>query len=364
MLIYLIALFIICLMFAVLRKSHKICLLISFVILTLIAALRDYSVGVDSTQYYNAYINIGNLGWGDYNSQRYQIGFFYLIKILNLISSSPQLLFIVTSVFINVSVYHFIKKYSSNYFLSTVLYVLMFMYFSNMNVMREALSIAVVLFGFGYLVRKKYIRYLICILIGSLFHTVAFVALLLLVGAMLPRSKWVYCILFILMVVLFVFYAEFFDVLASIFGYEGYKDSQFGVSNYFGSLLSFVENGVVIGILCFFAFAKRGFTTRITLEQTKKARTANVTLLAGVLWLLFLLLVVRMNIFNRLSGFYEIYAIVLIPELLGFVRKRSEQNYTILTIGIIVIYFAAFLIISIFRPEWYGCIPYKFFFMS
>ena len=115
MLIYLILIFAILLVFTIFKKKNK-ALLISFVLMTLVASLRKYTVGVDTKQFYKAFLLIiADSSW-NYSNFRYEPGFYYLCKIIGLITSNAQVLIVVTSIFINLSMYKFIKNNSSDYF--------------------------------------------------------------------------------------------------------------------------------------------------------------------------------------------------------------------------------------------------------
>lgn len=351
MIIYLILLVVIFIIFNISKNKNK-AFLISFVLITLIAALRKYTVGADTLQFYRDFSNIvKDLSW-NYNNFRYEPGFYYLCKILGLISGDAQILIIVTSIFINFSVFKFIKKNSSDLFLSTILYIITLAFFSNMNIMRQALALAILLFAFEFLKEKKYVKYIVVVLIASLFHTVAFASLLLLVFAILPNKKIVYFIEVAAAILSFIFYRQLFNILTLGFGYSGYATSQYGVSNYFGAVLSALETLVVVTSLFLVSYSKKNR------DNSNKMKLLTI---ASILYIWFGFLVIRMNIFNRISGLFGIYNIVLIPCLLEKMKENNKSNYIIMKNFVVVIYLTSFLIISILRPEWHGVIPYYFF---
>lgn len=351
MAIYLVLLLLILFIFKVSNNKNN-ALVISFILITLIAALRKYTIGADTAQFYRDFTNIVSSYSWDYTDFRYEAGFYYLCKLLGIISKDAQILIIVTSILINFSVYKFIKKNSPDLCLSTILYIITLVFFSNMNIMRQALALAILLFGFEFLKEKKYIKYIIVTLIASLFHTVAFASLLLLLFAMLPNKKSVYFLEFFLAILSFIFYRQLFNMLTLGFGYSGYATSEYGVSNYFGSVLSALEIFIVIGSLFLFSYSKNSNNSSYKLR---------VLTIASILYIWFNFLVIRMNIFNRISGLFGIYNIILIPCLLDKMKENNKSNYLIMKKFLVIIYLTSFLIISILRPEWYGVIPYYFF---
>ena len=349
--IYLICIVLVIVLFKLI--NHEKALKISFVILAVVASLRKYTVGVDTSQFYHMFTNIGSNPSWDYTVTRYEPGFFYLCKLLFLMCKDGQILIVVTSIFITYSAYKFIKENSPKYYYSTILYICMNIYFSNMNVMRQALASAILLFGYKCLKEKKYLKYLIYIVVAMSFHAVSVAAVLIVIFMLLPNRKLSYCIEILLAVVTFVFGNRFFSMLSSIFGYSGYAESEFGASNYFGSLIAACEVLVVAGTLLFLAFYKK--------KSAEKLLENKLLVVICLLYIWFSFLVVKMNIFNRISGLFAVYSVVLFPKLLEYVDARNHRSYKIMCVFVPMVYFSSFIVINLLRPEWYGVIPYAFF---
>ena len=351
MFIYLLLLMIIFIIFKISKNKNR-ALVFSFLLIAIVASLRKYTVGVDTKQFYDMFDYIHNdLSW-NYHNFRYEPGFYYLCKLLSKISSNAQILIIVSSVFINFSVYRFIKNNSPDFQLSTILYIIMLFFFSTMNIMRQALALSILLYGFDFLKEKKYFKYIITVFIAGLFHTVSFAGLLLLFFSILPNKKIVYIIEIFLAAITFIFYEQFFKLLTFGFGYESYATSKYGVSNYFGALIAAIE---ILLIIIFLVLA--------SYKKGKKINSSSMKLLTitSILYIWFEFLVVRMNIFNRVAGLFGIYTIIFIPLLLEHMKEYNKDNYFISKSICCILLFASFLIISIFRPEWHGVIPYEFF---
>ena len=333
--------------------NYKKALKISFVILAVVAALRKYTVGVDTDQFYRMFTYIGaNTSW-NYRIARYEPGYFYLCKLLFLLCRDGQILIVVTSLFINYSAYRFIKENSPGYYSSTLLYIFMNIYFSNMNVMRQAVASSILLLGFRCLKEKRYWEYLVYVAIATMFHKVSVAAVLIVVFMVLPDRKLTYILEVFLAVISFVLGKRFFFLLSAVFGHSGYADSEFGVSNYFGSLIAAGEILLVAGLLLFLAFIKK--------RDAEKLQGDKLFIVICLLYIWFSFLVVRMNIFNRIAELFAVYTVVLFPKLLEYVDARNHRNYKIMCVFVRVVYFTSFVVINYFRPEWYGVVPYQFF---
>ena len=361
MILYFLIILLIIIFFVFLKR--KTALLLSFIILSLMAGLRKYTVGVDTLQFYEAFNNIGQTNDWTFSEFRYEYGFSLLCKILYLIFKDPQSLIFVTSIFINFSVYIFIKNNSKDYFLSTLLYIFLNYYFNYMNIMRQAIAIAILLLFYKFLKNKQYLFYLLGIIIAFFFHKTALMGLVLILVKMLTKFKYLNFSIAVCGIIAFIFYKEIFMFGANFLGdyYLAYLNSEFADSNYFGSLLMVLQS-FGISVSCGYLYYK----------IRKKDRLANSSFLMtiSIVTLFCLALVMRMNIFNRISAIFEIYLIIFVPNILD--NYKCSSGYILknrLLLASNIKYFCLFLTLLFFlginflRPEWYGVVPYEFFFM-
>ncbi|GAB7171684.1 hypothetical protein TUA1478L_36780 [Lactiplantibacillus plantarum] len=72
----------------------------------------------------------------------------------------------------------------------------------------------------------------------------------------------------------------------------------------------------------------------------------------------FSILALKFSQISRISIFFEVAMLVLVPRSVGLMRLPSSRLIgNIVTICIAVSYF---YIIQAYRPEWYGIVPYVF----
>lgn len=354
MAIYIALIFTIFILFKFLKK--KTALAISFILLALVAGLRKNTVGIDTMQYYTTFTEIGESSWS-FSEIRFEKGYCVVVKILHLLFKNPQSLIICSSLFINFSIYKFIKNYSKNYLISILVFIFNNIYFSYMNIMRQALAISIILLGIKYLLNKKYIKFIIVILLASLFHTVAIASIILIPIYMLKDKKILPYLILFAGLLGFVLYRPLFNILGNIFGYGGYADSEFAASNYFGALISFCKNGIVFVIIEYYIYSNKLYE-----KDNNHNFYKNVILTAVMLYAL----IMRMNIFNRLTPNFIIFGIIYIPNSLLSIQDfsksyRHKWDYLVMLSLIILILFSSWMTINILRPEWNGAIPYEFF---
>lgn len=145
----------------------SVSLLILFLITVFFIGLRYYT-GSD----WSGYIKYFNTVSWDNNT--YEFGY----KLLNLfVKNTVNDYFFVqflATLFFSFSVFRFYYKYNNQYLFLSIFLVLS-IYFSElfMSQVRQSLAIGVLLFGTGFLLDGKWIKYCICVFIASLFHKTA-----------------------------------------------------------------------------------------------------------------------------------------------------------------------------------------------
>lgn len=335
------------------KKRKKLFLITSFFILTVIAMLRSWEVGVDTEQYYRNFGYITYLDWSQSDVLRYEIGFFALCKVLSYFSNDPYILIMVSSLIIIPSIGRFIYKYSENVALSTFLYITLNAYFFNMTGMRQSLAIVFIVYGFDYLVEEKYIRYFIFIVIASLFHSSALFLISLIFIRKMAYTRNSYIKTIFIIGICFVFYKYLFRIAVLILGkYAGYEESVFGGSNYLGSLFQFLI-GMIFYSVCHYLYFIR------TQNKSVNSKINMMALRLFSLAICFQALAMKMNILGRMVPYFWIFGILAIPNTIFNckIKRRKEWILCIITLS-----FVYWFIIAKFRPEWHGVIPYAPFF--
>ena len=329
-------------------KKLKRCWLVAiFAILTTISAIRSYHVGIDSIQYKDAFGKIAHLDYSQNNSLRYEIGFFYLVKTITLVSRDSQLLFIISSLIIIPSVGVFIYRYSKNVAFSSLLYILFNIFFFHMTGMRQSLALVLLLFAYDNLVKNNYPRFIISTVIASLFHSSAILFLVCLFIKRIKYNKYSHLITILLSILFFVFFKPIFLNITHLIGkYGGYIDSEdFGVSNYYGAFFQFLLTFVVY-TFCHFRY----------INQESKNDSDRMSLILLGIDVICQIMAMKMNIIGRMNQYFWIHSIILVPNIVK--EEKRSKSRLLLYFGIILVSVAYWFIIAMFRPEWSGAIPY------
>lgn len=183
-------------------KRLRFCLKISFLIIFLFLALR-YNYGSDYPSYLKTFLDVGNLGFEAISEFWTDIFFYNLIfegnDELQLASSLALttepgwralcLIFQPFGFFAMIAVlalfncfvyYYFIKKYvpPAYYWFAVFLYVFTpNMMLVQSSAMRQSLAISIFLLSINYIFKQDFLRYLLLILLATLFHASAIILL-------------------------------------------------------------------------------------------------------------------------------------------------------------------------------------------
>ena len=177
------SMFIISVFFAILsektaKKVSKIIFQILAVLPFIIISSIRYNVGTDYFfRYVPNYLDIVN----NKIVPSLEPLFVLLIKVCIFFTTNPTILFVITSILINGIIFYTIFKYSKSPILSIIIYFLGSFFFGSMNIVRQFLSMTIILGSYRLLFSKEYkFLYIIPVIIATLIHTMSLIYLILL----------------------------------------------------------------------------------------------------------------------------------------------------------------------------------------
>ena len=143
--IYMIMPYCVLLLMHLFKMKRNITLVLVFSALTFIAACRAITVGNDTLQFSNAFFIIAQGGYSSFNWLRYESGFIFFCEILKNLSMNSQILIFTTSVFVMISFFIIVYKYSLNAIWSLFIFI-SFTFCATMNLIRQFMAFGFLLF--------------------------------------------------------------------------------------------------------------------------------------------------------------------------------------------------------------------------
>lgn len=337
-------------------KTHgkKVFCIIAGITIFFLMAFREYTVGADTIQYCNQFTRMLGMSLSEMISySRYEVGFLCFFKLVSMFTTNPQWIIIFSSAIISYSITYFIYHNSKNSLFSFLIFILLNYYFMSMTAMRQYLAIAFIIIGFSKYIKnttakKNKLTFLIYILIGALFHSTS----LLLIPLVFIPTKFKYSKLLLLFTIIFSIACipiapKIFNVIVSSTKYNVYVDSVYYEGSQFAGFLNFL----VSTIFLLFAF-------NFTKDKRKDFKYNFYLLLLSINTIIYALSI-NVSIFTRLNSFFDIFNVVFLANILLDIRDSYTRKIMVILFSILLFIF--WLIICIYRPEWYGCIPYSFF---
>ena len=166
------------------RKGKKYFIVFIFGAIYLVNALRSPLIGIDLNKYYAPHFaHFAQIPWNNLQSVTisgdWELGFCAFCKLLTYISTDTQFFIAVSSAVIVLPYGYLIYKNCDDVVFGAFFYVAYNLMFSNMNTIRQAMAVSIVIMGLGTLRDKKYVKYIIFVLVAVLFHKSALIAFVL-----------------------------------------------------------------------------------------------------------------------------------------------------------------------------------------
>lgn len=200
------------------KGGEKVWYYCCLLMLVLLAGLR-YRVGGDTISYMDEFEQLPTLrelAGFDFSRAYYMPGWYILNAFFRSIDS-----FLCFQIFvalaINVAFFRFIRRYSVKFFITIVAYYVVFFVFYNMEVMREALCVAIFLEAFWLLDKKKnyWAYFLLCVLAMTI-HISAVIMLIVPLVLLAKKDNFIVCSSVCLAMVLILNVVRIEDVIMSM----------------------------------------------------------------------------------------------------------------------------------------------------
>ena len=276
-------------------------MIVAFTQLFLVMALRT-QIGYDYNMYTIGFQHMNAEGFTSLTYRDWEIGFVVLTKLLGMILPSYIWYIVFLSAIAIVPAAIFIGKNSEMPALSTILYVNLFIYFMEMNFLRQMIAVSLMMLAWSFIKRNKFVWYLITILFASIFHqTILFVLPAYFLIKMQPKMKEL--IVYGYFILWFYMSSEGFIDIITNFYHEEYSNTEFLTEG-----LSFVY-AIFPLVITVTAFILVKFGT-ININNENKY-LINLSLICTI----FMVAMSKHSILERLSYYFVIFIVLLVPVI-------------------------------------------------
>lgn len=165
------------------RQQHKMKMFvfIAIVFWTLLVGLRSQSMGNDLGAYLPSFERISRCSWNkilNLNLYNYESGYVVFNKLIGTVWNNKQFFLFICAVCSIVPFGYFIYRYSSDPLFSLIIYMGLPIMLAPFSALRQGIALAITVMSFKYIKEKKVFKFLILVLLASLFHSSALVFLI------------------------------------------------------------------------------------------------------------------------------------------------------------------------------------------
>lgn len=324
-------------------KVNKKFIILPFMVITFFGGFRE-NVGID----YETYTLL--FDWGADGTQVTSEPLFScFLKFCYELGGNAQFFFLLSAILTNTFVYLFIRKVSTNYILSFLLYFcIVSFYLYTFNATRQWLACSVFLYSLTFFKDNKYFIYtLLNVLAGLFFHTSLFFIFPLTFIALYNISNRIRFFGYIAAIIL-GFISQI--ILANTM-YEGYQEIDFEAT---------IDMKVYVFMLI-------SFLVEINKNKfiDKDDRWSVILINLNYLSILLLLMLVLQNsgtmilLFKRLHNYYFAIYIVMIPFLISK-WKNLKGGQEVINLNFYIFLPLLFLVTVYFNGEFNKLIPYNY----
>lgn len=334
-------------------KKSTICLIISFLPLLLLIGLRNIDVGVDTRNYASVFQRIANNTLTVADQNWLGFGYIYLCKAINFIFGNNFTILNLCIGFLTLLFfYKGILDTSENPTMSLYILFSTCLYYQTFNQSRQLLAISIIFYSFKYLLKNDFKKYFIFILLASSIHTSALIMLPFYFLSKLKVNKksiFIYCLIALGSI---VFFQQIIGIISSTSYGLIYQTTEYFKSNK-SSLINLLFRLLLL-IICYII----SIYTKEKLTDDTQKKCFNIAI-----WcLLFQLLTTKIYILGRITTYFYIIYILLIPNLIKKVEQKNLKK--IIKIGVIICFFIYHIIYFKSAASSAGYDLYKFFFQS
>lgn len=159
------------------QKRGKVFLILSMLQLFFMLALRKENVGIDLQNYIPFLNRVINFTNAELFTIGFESGYNIYCKFIMQIFNNEQIFLAITAGISLIGVYFFIKNNSNNYFLSMIIYITFQFYIFLFSGLRQSIALSIILLSIKYIKTRKIYKFIVMILLASLFHKSAFIFL-------------------------------------------------------------------------------------------------------------------------------------------------------------------------------------------
>lgn len=227
----------------------------------------------------------------------------------------------------------FLKRYAASFALTIYFFFTMGCYMFTLAAIKQCMATAFCLLAIPYALDRKWVRFVLLVVIGMLFHPYA--AMFLIVPFMFfrPWSKWSYILLIFIIVGGFLFQ----PLLGTVIDITSAIGEEYTESTFSGKGIGYLRFAVCwVPVLLSFVYRK------ILFANSSKEENLFVNLSMVYSGIIFVGLFGTALYFGRLSNYFSMMPVISLPWMLTKIKKVAPTDGRLLIFFAVICYFVFF----------------------
>ena len=302
----------------------------------------------DNLNYYHAFIAINN-GLSTYMEQ----GYVYFNKLIFLVSSNPQVVFVVSGFIISFSITFLIFKQLNKYlWLAVFLYLTIGLFSYSFNMMRQILAVSFCIFSYQFILKRKFIPFALLVLLANSFHSSAWFFFISYFFPLLPINKKTLIYFSIALACVIVFFNQISNLIFAVFPqYMSYANTEIAGRLQFGgemrpaAFIRFLINLFVLifSLICYQKCVKK---PALTTQEYYELKVLIYLAFTSTIIMAFSLHAI---VVERMIYYFWAFNIILIPKLITYIHDKNMKNTVILSLMTCSLLYI--IVMQIFAPR-------------
>lgn len=288
------------------------------VAMIVISSLRAHTVGIDYDMYARYYKQVYDGGWGflisGANGYRIEPGYSLLNFIVSRFTPDVRVFMAVVSVLVTVLTAVLAYKYTPIPWMTMYVYASFGFFENTLSFIRQSIAIAIFLFAVPYLMKRKFLPYLLIVILAATFHKSILIMVVAYFVAFLPVNWKTLTAYAVGTGLIMAFSWQIFSFITKyIFTYYATPEGMYYIA------VGRDWNTAVVPVLT-------AVVAVILMKPLLRRNPANLALINFSIFsaILFIMTCQRF-LFQRIGTMFFTTAILLIPEILKSVGVDSEQ---------------------------------------
>lgn len=274
-----------------------------------------YGTGNDYYSYIYIMRKANNATFMGIFSLGYETGFIILTKLITLVTTNTDALFMIYGLLILVPTAYAIFRYSENLWMSTMLFISLTFYYCTFNFIRQSMAFAIVLLAYRYFKEGNHFKVMLFIFLASLFHSTVIILIpIYLLAIAIKITKLSVAIYGAIFAIIYFFSWQILDIAIVIL--PQYK-------NYIN--LDFIQNGfnpvyIILPTIVMLLALAAHFTGYGKAYPKESSIFTSFAMYNFFIWLIS----TKHFVLERFSMYVYIMMIFFLPSIATYYRKRLQ----------------------------------------